>query len=242
MRTFSIRRTAVAAAVLAAALSATACGADDVTKDPSPAAKGVTAGPSASALPPTGGTDTAGKDTSGEDTSGKETAGQGSSGKGGATGHQPTGGAKEQGGQAKAVTCTGYNTKVVADRPARPINHLLLTATNKGSVPCDLYGAPFLRFGQDQAATAIDEATRPQSVIRLAPGQSAYAAVVLAGERTGSEAGGRDVTQLAVLFAAGDGSGSTGRSVSLKLQAGTYKTDDAKVTYWQNSLDDALGY
>ncbi|WP_374986419.1 hypothetical protein [Streptomyces fradiae] len=39
-----------------------------------------------------------------------------------------------------------------------------------------------------------------------------------------------------------DASGSVGAPTTVKLPAGTYKTDDAAVTYWQSSLDDTLSF
>ncbi|MGW7431526.1 DUF4232 domain-containing protein [Streptomyces sp. NPDC054861] len=247
MRTFDIRRTTIAGALLAAALTTSACGAAETGKTPSAGASGKTStatvaptaptspGPSASDGTSAGGTATGGSTTPGSGTGG--TKGRQTSDSSGGKGS-----AGQQGGGAEAVTCTGGTTRVTVKRPARPINHLLLTTTNSGSVPCDLYGAPLLRFDQEQSATAIDEATRPQSVIRLAPGESAYASVVLTGERAGSEAHGRTATRLEVHFAGRETAGSVGPSATLGLPSGTYKTDDAKVMYWTTSFEDALSY
>lgn len=248
MRTFTVRRTVLAATVLAAALVTTACGGAEAGKTPS--AAGSNKGPSAtSTVTPApspsqagaGAADSGGKQSAGGTDSGTSSGGNGATGTGG---KQSTGGTKQPGGgaQAKVVTCTGDNTRVVVNRPARPINHLLLTATNRGSVSCDLYRAPLLRFDDEQSATAIDDSTQQQSVIRLAPGQSAYASVILIGERTGEEANGRTTTRLGVHFDSRDASGSVGRPANLTLPADTYKTDDAKVTHWVNSLDEALAY
>ncbi|MFD7321469.1 DUF4232 domain-containing protein [Streptomyces sp. NPDC059875] len=252
MRTFDIRRTVLAATVLTAALATTACGATETGKAPSSDAAGkgpsvtstATASPSPSQSGATssnsGGTNSGGKQSTGGTSTGTNTDGS----TGGSTGgKQTTGGAKQPAdGPVKAVTCTGDNNRVVVTRPTRPINHLLITATNKGSVPCDLYSAPLLRFDEEQAATAIDDGTKQQSVIRLAPGQSAYASVILMAERTGSEVNGRTTSRLGVNFASRDASGSVGRTASVTLPADTYKTDDAKVTHWVTSLDEALTY
>lgn len=229
-RAHHVRRTALAAAVLAAALSATACGITEVSKAPSATSTtSATTAPTASAAPSATGpaAGSTGSSAPSADAHANVTATA----------------ARKPGGQGAAVaTCTGANTRVVVNRPARPVNHLLLTATNKGSASCDLYGAPYLRFDQDQAATAIDDSTRRQSVIRLAPGRSAYASVVLMGERTGDEVNGRTPSRLGVHFAAADGAGSVGPSVRLKLPSGTYLTDDARVMHWTESFDDALAH
>ncbi|WP_267486763.1 DUF4232 domain-containing protein [Streptomyces sp. DH12] len=264
--TSRVRRTAIATALLAAALSTSACGITEVSKDPAsaaPAGNAVTApapstthsSPGAAATGTTGTTGTAGATgtTGGSATGGSGTPGTAVSSApaaGGATAdRQTTGGTptahRPNGGKtasAAVATCTGANTRVVVQRPARPINRLLLTATNKSSSPCDLYAAPYLRFDQDHAATAVDEATRPHSVIRLAPGRSAYASVMLMGERTGGEVNGRTASRLGVHFANANGTGSTGPSVQLTLPSGTYLTDDARVTYWTESFEDATSY
>lgn len=248
MRTFSIRRTALAVGLMAAALATSACGGTETGKALSSDTSTATASPSAAGGSSAGATDSDGTNggtnagtNGGSSTSGKQSTGASSST--GSGGRQATEGAQRpSGSQARVVTCTGDNTRVVVNRPARPINHLLLTATNMGSVACDLYSAPLLRFDDEQAATAIDDSTRQQSVIRLAPGQSAYASVVLMAERTGDDVHGRTTARLGVHFAARDASGSVGRSVPLALPADTYKTDDAKVTHWLSSLDEALAY
>ncbi|MFD9032086.1 DUF4232 domain-containing protein [Streptomyces sp. NPDC059567] len=247
MRTFTVRRTALAATVMTAALLTTACGGTETGKAPSAEASGKSPSATSTVAPApssgqsgTGGTDSGGKESAGGTNSGTSAGANGGTS---TDGKQTTGGTKKPGGdQAKVVTCTGDNTRVVVNRPSRPINHLLLTATNKGPASCDLYRAPLLRFDDEQAATAIDDGTQQQSVIRLAPGQSAYASVILIGERTGEEANGRTTSRLGVHFDSRDASGSVGSPAILTLPADTYKTDDAKVTHWLNSLDEALAY
>ncbi|MCP9957862.1 DUF4232 domain-containing protein [Streptomyces sudanensis] len=181
-----------------------------------------------------------------------------SAGKNSSTGHKSTTGTtgttgggkvtpvssapKGTSGASSFATCTGDNTRVSVVRPTRPINHLLITATNTGSRTCLAYGAPLLRFDDEQATPQLMEESHPQAVVTLAPGESAYAAVLLSGERAPEEANGRFTKRLTVLFSSRDASGSVGSPVTVKLPAGTYKTDDAAVTYWQSSLDDALGF
>ncbi|MFF8385029.1 DUF4232 domain-containing protein [Streptomyces kanasensis] len=255
--TSRIRRTTIAAALLTAALSTSACGITEVSKDPAsavPAGTAVTA-PAPSTAPVSPGGDTTGtprvpggSSTDGSGTPGTAAPSAPAAGSAAAdrqatggmpTAHRPNGGKTAA---AAVATCTGANTRVVVQRPVRPINHLLLTATNKGSAPCDLHAAPYLRFDQAHAPTAVDDSTRQQSVIRLAPGGSAYASVVLMGERTGGEVNGRTASRLGVHFASANGAGSTGPSVQLTLPSGTYLTDDARVMHWTESFEDATSY
>ncbi|MEU6984546.1 DUF4232 domain-containing protein [Streptomyces sp. NPDC046324] len=157
-------------------------------------------------------------------------------------GAKPGTGAKDDGPVTTA--CTGATTKVVVSQVSRPINHLLLTVTNTGSRACNAYGAPFVGFDDAQAPIARIEESRPQAVATLAPGASAYASVVLSGERSGDpDAHGRTVRTVSVHFAPGDGSGgSVGSGRTVAAPSGTYADDDARVSYWQHTLEDALTY
>ncbi|MFG2828497.1 DUF4232 domain-containing protein [Streptomyces sp. NPDC048434] len=74
------------------------------------------------------------------------------------------------GGSSAPGACTNANTKVVVSKVTRPVNHLLLTVTNTGSGTCDAYGAPVLRFDDEQAAVQLVEDSRPQAVVTLAAG------------------------------------------------------------------------
>ncbi|MFJ8588809.1 DUF4232 domain-containing protein [Streptomyces sp. NPDC093595] len=248
MRTHTLRTSALVAAALAAALTTTACGSGSSEAERSASSAPQTHVSAASAAPSAPAASASGRPTGtgGDRAAGAAAPRSDSKGKGSPTSGREAGNAGAAGAAGGAggpvATCTGANSAVDVKRPARPINHLLLTTTNRGSVPCDLYGAPILRFDGDQAATAVDDSTRRQSVIRLGPGESAYASVVLAGERIGSEVNGRTVARLAVLFAPRDGSGSTGPSVGLTLPADTYKTDDATVTHWMSDRDEALAH
>ncbi|WUG05525.1 DUF4232 domain-containing protein (plasmid) [Streptomyces sp. NBC_00467] len=123
----------------------------------------------------------------------------------------------------------------------RPVNHMLLTVTNKGARACDIYAAPMLRFDDEQAATQTIEESKPQAVASLAPGRSAYAAVRLSSA-VGDEAHGYKPKRLRVHFTSRDGSGSVGKPSPLTLPADAFKDDSAAVTYWQTSMSDALSY
>ncbi|MEU3449395.1 DUF4232 domain-containing protein [Streptomyces thermolilacinus] len=257
MRTYRTRTTAAAATALLAALSLTACqngegsAAAPATAAPVPAGA---ASPAGTAQPGTTGgrTDSPTTPTTPADTGNSGHSGHTGTGKdGGRTGDSTKPAAKPAAsptGQgtstdpASFVTCTGGNTKVTVTRPSRPINHLLITATNTGSRTCLAYAAPLLRFDDEQSTPRLVESSKPQAVVTLAPGESAYAGVILSGERAPEEANGRVTRRLSVLFDSRDGSGSVGSPATVTLPADTYKTDDAAVTYWQSGLDDALMY
>jgi hypothetical protein len=228
MNTFRAR-TAIAIAALAAGLSLTACQ-NDARSSAADTAGGRT---SADAPAPT---------SSGSASSAATGGSGGSTGSSGG-GSKSTGGGNggSGGGSSASGACTSANTKVVVSKVTRPINHLLLTVTNTGSGKCDAYGAPALRFDDEQAATQLVEDSRPQGVVSLAPGESAYAAISLTGE-PGGETNGRKAEKLGVQFTPRSGTGSVGSPVALKLPAGTFKDDKAAVTYWQSDMQNALGF
>ncbi|MFE7621252.1 DUF4232 domain-containing protein [Streptomyces sp. NPDC057496] len=238
------RTAALAATALLAALSLTACGDTDGNADKTGAA--APAGSTASS-----GT---GKDTEGAGTEDQarnaSSASEGKSGdKGGDTAGAKNSTGSDTGRKSSAgstgntgspVTCTGDNTKVTISKVSRPINHLLLTATNTGSRPCYAYNAPALRFDDAQSVFPVLRSSVPQAVVALEPGQSAYAGIGLFGESDGQDL--YEGTDLTVYFTPRSNSGSTGSPTELKLPADTRWGDNGFVTYWQSDMAVALTY
>ncbi|MFF4839031.1 DUF4232 domain-containing protein [Streptomyces collinus] len=142
--------------------------------------------------------------------------------------------------EASVVTCTAANTKVTVTEVSRPINHLLLKATNTGTKPCYAYSAPFLRAGADaQAPLAWADETTPQAVVTLEPGQSAYAGILTSSPE--GEGGAKEKT-LGVIFANRSG-GATAKEKTLNLtHGGVFFNSAATVTYWQDNAQDALAW
>ncbi|MFG2526735.1 DUF4232 domain-containing protein [Streptomyces sp. NPDC048516] len=231
-------------AVLAASLALTACQ-NDTTKDTGGQA------PTASSRPLTGGQgaqspsdgngngDGNGPAKGGQASKSAMSSGTSGSGNAGKNGPGRTAG-QHSGSRTTNAACTGAHVKVTVTKVHRPVNHMLLTATNTGSVPCNAYGAPYLRWDDAQAATTFLDASKPQAVVTLAPGESAYAGIMYQSA-DGSGSGGHTARTLGVLFGNRDGNGSTGPSVQLKLANGGVHTDSsAWVTYWQSRSEDAL--
>ncbi|MFF1917535.1 DUF4232 domain-containing protein [Streptomyces sp. NPDC058239] len=247
MRSNRIRTTALAATALLAALSLTACsdnGSGDNGKTGAAAPAGSTAGrqsPTATApdsdkdAKDTGGTPNAPAENTAANSKDSTSGTSGRKSNTGATGNKGTGT-----GNSSPVTCTGGNTKVTVSKVSRPINHLLLTATNTGSRPCYAYHAPALRFDDAQAAFPVLRDSIPQAVVTLEPGQSAYASIGLSGEPDGQDL--HKGTRLGVYFTGKSNQGSTGAPAELTLPAGTHWGDNGFVTYWQSEMDDALMY
>ncbi|MFI9724018.1 DUF4232 domain-containing protein [Streptomyces sp. NPDC052396] len=137
--------------------------------------------------------------------------------------------------------CTASNTKVTVTPVSRPINHLLLTATNTGKSTCAAYYAPALRWDADQQApvTVLQDSV-PQAVVTLEPGQSAYAGI-MTDSPDGSGTNGHTVSSIDVYFTDASNQGSVG-DPARPSAPGTYVDDSAWVTYWQSSPDLALAY
>ncbi|WP_031013684.1 DUF4232 domain-containing protein [Streptomyces sp. NRRL F-5727] len=130
--------------------------------------------------------------------------------------------------------CTAADVKVVASRVSRPLNHLALTVTNTGTRTCDAVGAPLVGFDHSQAPIRIVEESRPQAVVTLAPGESAYASVILTGE-PGADTHGMTVRTIKVNLTADS-------MVTVTAPQGTYVDDGAAVSYWQREFEDALQF
>ncbi|MFE6132058.1 DUF4232 domain-containing protein [Streptomyces sp. NPDC056437] len=215
MPTARTTRTASAAALLAT-VSLTACQGSNTAQPPTPAASSTSSTPSAS---PKGQHKTPTADQSSPKAEGDN------------TGHATATKSLVSGAPG---ACTPEATKIVATEVNRPVNHMLLTVTNKGARACDIYAAPMLRFDDEQAATQTIEESKPQAVATLAPGRSAYAAVRLSSA-VGDEAHEYKPKRLRVHFTSRDGSGSVGKPSPLTLPADAFKDDSAAVTYWQTS-------
>lgn len=256
MRRNSIRTTALAATALLAALSLTACGSEVAGSESAKAGSAAPAAhtaveqspppPSATAAPEEKTTDTGNATGTGSTpkntaaparndgkserkSDGKNTTGSSSTDRAGDTTDRTP------------VTCHGGNTRTSVSTVSRPLNHLLLTLTNTGDRPCYAYYAPKLRFDDAQAVFPILDDSRPQAVVTLDPGQSAYAAIGLTGE-PGAGPAPRKATHLQVNFSGRNSEGSSGTPVNLTLPSNTYWDDNGFVTYWQTEMADALTY
>ncbi|WP_318213852.1 DUF4232 domain-containing protein [Streptomyces sp. SCL15-6] len=245
-----------ATTVALAALALTACeGGSDTGAESGPATSATATGqntPSAGASASTGGDKSSSGTTtgSGTDTHGS-TGSSGSNSSAGSSGSSGSGGKDASSGSAGGNSgsgaqgsddeddmpgkCSASDVKITAQKLSRPLNHLLLTATNTGSKTCMLPPYPAARFGEAQSVPPVAEATKPQSLTGVAPGESGYAGVVLsAGDGSGEN--GYETNTLTIPLE--DGSIAT-----VALPAGGVYVDTAlTVTYWQTDVDAALGF
>ncbi|MFI9809247.1 DUF4232 domain-containing protein [Streptomyces sp. NPDC052301] len=138
--------------------------------------------------------------------------------------------------------CNGSNTKVTATPVSRPLNHLLLTATNTSGARCDLMYWPTPRFDDAQWAPEVINDSRPQAVVSLAPGESGYAGVRLSAA-DGSGEHGTTAHRLEVFFQGRVPNTGSGPSAHPSLPAkGVYYDSTLAMTYWQREKSDALAW
>ncbi|WP_238545668.1 DUF4232 domain-containing protein [Streptomyces bingchenggensis] len=111
---------------------------------------------------------------------------------------------------------------------------MVLEVNNHAGVDCNMPGFPRLRFDDAQAATPVYEDSKPQAVVTLAPGETAYAAI-RTSSADGSGQNGYKATSLEVFLEGSDD------SKSVELPGGSvYIDENAQVTYWQSDLSNAL--
>ncbi|MFF7472658.1 DUF4232 domain-containing protein [Streptomyces sp. NPDC008092] len=236
LRTSRIRLAGAATTVVLAALSLTACSDGTGVHAESVAATAPTAHSASPASPASSSAASAGSGSSAAPAPGAAaTTGTPKSAAGAPA-------AKAPASSGRPVTCEGSNTRTVAAPLNRPVNHMLLTVTNTGSKSCYLYSYPAVRFGEAQSVPPVIEDSKPQAVVTLAPGESGYASVSLSAT-DGSGTDGHTVNSLYVYFHGRSGNESVGAAAHPSLPAkGVYVDDSLKVTYWQQSMDDALGW
>ncbi|WP_069759384.1 DUF4232 domain-containing protein [Streptomyces sp. LUP47B] len=244
LRTSRTRLVAAAATAVLATLSLSACNDGTGAQDEG---SGSSTSPSSATSSPTTASDSPASSGSSGSSAGKapsaatDSSGGGSAG-GAATTAAHTAASKAPVSSGRPVTCEGSTTKTVAAPLTRPVNHMLLTVTNTGSKSCYLYGYPVVRFGEAQSVPPVIEDSQPQAVVTLKPGESGYASVNLSAT-DGSGANGYTAKSLTVYFQGRSGNGSVGAGAHPPLPAkGIYVDDSLKVTYWQQSMDDAVSW
>ncbi|WP_436978880.1 DUF4232 domain-containing protein [Streptomyces sp. enrichment culture] len=230
----------LAAVAAAAALALSACegsvGGDDGTAGSAPAG-----GASKDAGTKGAGTKDAGTKGAGTKDAGTKDAGTSDSGSAGPGSADAGTGTRSGSGtgapKADGSTCTVGKVSVKLRRTGGSAPAVLLKATNTGSTRCDLYGYPLVGFPDAQAPVAIGGG-KPQSVVSLKPGGSAYASLSLA-EGDGAEV--HREKQLTVELADRElrGTGATAR-VDAPSGAGLALSDESTVSYWNATAEDAM--
>ncbi|MFJ6069789.1 DUF4232 domain-containing protein [Streptomyces sp. NPDC093065] len=225
-----------ATTVALAALSLTACEGDELTGSPAPDSS-TSASADGNSPAPAGGAKGDKASTGSTGSTGDDNASSPGSGSGTDDASRTSGGSGGSGGSDSDLPgkCSASDVRITAAKAPRPINHLLLTATNTGSKTCALPPYPAARFGEAQAVPPVAESSKPQSLTTLAPGESGYAGVRLSSG-DGSGENGYETTALTVPF-------EDGSIARVELPSGGVYVDTAlTVTYWQTDASNALEY
>jgi hypothetical protein len=246
------RMIAFSAVALAATLSLTACENGQGSQDAGPAStsKPTTDNkPSEGSKPGEGGTGTgtANKPSAGTHTGASNgSGGTGGSGSGSTTDKGPDKGTGKDAGKGKGdsdpnasenrAVCDSSRVKITAQVVDRPLNTMILTATNTGSKLCDLFYSPVVRFEDAQSVPPAMEETRPQAVVSIQPGQKAYAAVKLSKSDAKDEAGYTANSLDVGFYDRNNKNLDAFARVSLP-SAGVYIDSSVKVSFWQSDLD-----
>ncbi|MET9891621.1 DUF4232 domain-containing protein [Streptomyces sp. NPDC006465] len=255
---------ALGAAAAAALLATTAC--DPGAAEGSDSSKS-SAQPSATASAKPGGASgskggdgagsgagTAGSGGSSAESSGSTAGSGGSKGSGGGTssaGGTSGGGTGSSGGTAGGGAGTGgagketiaacsqteLGVSAVKERDAR---HLVLTVQNAGTKKCNLYRYPLVRLGDGRTTAPVikESDATPGVPVTLAPGEEAYAALLVGGPMDEYEA--KSIT----LSLQGSKPGSSaGKPIDVPMPVDTlYANDFQRVTYWTTASGYALDF
>ncbi|QFR97920.1 DUF4232 domain-containing protein [Streptomyces tsukubensis] len=226
-------RTAASAVLVAAALSLTACSGGDTGAK----ADGVTSHAVSGAEKPAAKGGDKGAESGGSATVENTAKEQGPAGEDAAESAKTAVRTASAKSAAKPVTCTVGNSQIRTTKVTRPINHLLMTLTNMGDKPCYAYGAPYLGFTGDQSTVPWIDESQPQAVVTVEPGKSAYASVSLSGDGDN----GRKVKTMTYSMAGKEMAGSVGGTATNEVPGGSVYVDDSyQVSYWQQTMSDAL--
>ncbi|MFF9869724.1 DUF4232 domain-containing protein [Streptomyces sp. NPDC013953] len=182
------------------------------------------------------------------DDAGPAKPGGGPDGTGGGTGdggNGGNGGDTGQGDSATVAACAADDLSFSAtnedEEGSEHVRHLLLTVTNAGDRKCNLYHHPNVRLGTDaQAPVAVINESDPKALATLAPGEEAYAALLVSG-------GARDTYEANTIIVSLQGRkpGSTASGpirVDLPGVDSLTADDGARVTYWMTASGLALRF
>ncbi|MGW1713770.1 DUF4232 domain-containing protein [Streptomyces sp. NPDC002156] len=118
--------------------------------------------------------------------------------------------------------------------------HLLLTVQNTGGKKCDLYRYPLVRLGAGRNTARVIEESDPNPgvPVTLAPGEEAYAGLLVNGPMDEYEA--KSIT----LGLQGRKAGSSvGKPIDVPMPVETlYANDFQRVTYWTTAPGFALDF
>ncbi|MEV7416625.1 DUF4232 domain-containing protein [Streptomyces sp. NPDC089919] len=214
-------------AVTAALLSTAACDADGADDK----AGGTPSGSAGAATPGAPGPSAAPEATGTPAPTGTARSGDGT-GPSRAPGNDPSAGGPKPGHEPCDPTAVRITTSV---ERMDSVKHLILTATNAGGRSCTLYRYPEVVFGDGSHPFGGPMESKPASPALLAPGEKAYAGVLL--WRVGEQLD--QVTSLSVSLLDPDTGAESGRPIALPMPTGAPFVDvgpNPLATFWNRDL------
>lgn len=125
------------------------------------------------------------------------------------------------------------------DGEGRDPRHLLLTLTNAGDKVCSLYRYPYVRLGAySRSPVPVIEDSDPRTLLTLAPGEEAYAALLVNGGKTDAY----ETKAITLRLQNRDPGSTTGDPVPVDLPAVGSFDEGARVTYWTTAQGYALDF
>ncbi|WP_405736225.1 DUF4232 domain-containing protein [Streptomyces sp. NBC_01537] len=140
---------------------------------------------------------------------------------------------------AEFQVCCRPATKEPAD--SKDARHLLITVQNAGDKKCNVYHYPYVKIGDAQGPAPVikDSSPDPGKPITIAPGEEAYAALLVAG-------GARDEYEAKSITLTLHGSklgSKAGEPIDVPMPVDTLYADDGQlVTYWTTASGSALDF
>ncbi|MDH6622460.1 hypothetical protein M2271_000247 [Streptomyces sp. LBL] len=148
------------------------------------------------------------------------------------------------GGRGTIAACTADDLGVSATQErvdSKDARHFLLIVQNAGDKKCNIYHYPYVKIGDAQGPTPVikDSSPDPGKPVTIAPGEEAYAALLVAG-------GARDEYEAksVTLTLHGSKLGSkAGGPIDVPMPGDTLYADDGQlVTYWTTASGSALDF
>ncbi|MEU7579967.1 DUF4232 domain-containing protein [Streptomyces sp. NPDC041068] len=148
------------------------------------------------------------------------------------------------GSSTTVAACSADELAVSAEKePAdsKDARHLLITVQNTGDEKCDVYHYPYVKIGDAQATTPVikDSSPDPGKPMTIAPGEEAYAALLVAG-------GARDEYEAKSISLTLHGSkpgSKAGGPIDVPMPVDALYADDGQlVTYWTTASGGALDF
>ncbi|GAA1011246.1 DUF4232 domain-containing protein [Streptomyces thermogriseus] len=160
----------------------------------------------------------------------------------GSTSGDSNGGVSGGAGTIAACTQNGLAVSAVKEpADSKEARHLLIIVQNVGDEKCNLHHYPYVRLGNGQTTVPVIEDSDPDPgvPVTIAPGEEAYAALLVSG-------GARDeyeVKNITLTLQGRKPGSKVSKPIDVPMPVDTLYADDGQlVTYWTTASDFALDF